>query len=148
MTRALYASLLRMHPPAFRRRFAKEMLWVFDEAQASEGAPVLLFDLLISVTRQWLVRSGAWKAALALALGALQVTVGGFGWFIFNPRIATNQGGAKMTPMTPMTPMTATMDDLMLVTLWSFGIVFVAVFVSTLWVGRFNRSRLTPRRRR
>jgi hypothetical protein len=141
MTRALYSSLLRLHPPAFRRRFATEMLWVFDEARPSEGAVVLLFDLLISVTRQWLLRSGVWKAALALALGALQVTVGGFGWFFFNPRIAPNQGGAQMTPMTAM------MDDLLLVTLWSFGIVFVAVFVTTLWIGRFNRNRFAPRRR-
>lgn len=141
MTRAIYASLLRLHPPAFRRRFANEMLWIFDETLVSEGAVILLFDLLISVTRQWLVRSGVWKAALALALGALQVTVGGFGWFFFNPRIAPNQDGAQMTPMTTM------LDDLMRVTLWSFGIVFVAVFVSTLWVGRFNRDRLKPRRR-
>jgi hypothetical protein len=145
MTRALYASLLRLHPPAFRRRFGTEMLWVFDEARLSEGALVLLFDLLTSVTRQWLLRSGVWKAALALALGAIQVTVGGFGWFFFNPRITPSQG-AKMTPMTSM------MDDLLRVTLWSFGIVFVAVFVSTLWIARFNRSRLnrrtpTPRRR-
>lgn len=139
MTRVLYSSLLRLHPPAFRRRFGTEMLWVFDEARLSEGALVLLFDLLISVTRQWLLRSGVWKAALALALGAIQVTVGGFGWFFFNPRITASQGGAKMTPI---------MDDLMRVTLWSFGIVFVAVFVSTLWIGRFNRKRLTPRKRR
>jgi hypothetical protein len=139
MTRALYTSLLRLHPPAFRRRFANEMLWIFDEARLSEGALILLFDLLISVMRQWLVRSGVWKAALALALGALQVTVGGFGWYFFNPRIAMNRGGPEMTPM---------MDDLMQVTLWSFGIVFVAVFVSTLWLGRFNRKRLVPRRRR
>jgi hypothetical protein len=133
MTRALYASLLRLHPPAFRRRFGHEMLWIFDEALVSEGALILLFDLLISVMRQWLLRSGVWKAAIALVLGAVQVTAGGFGWFFFNPRIAANQGGAKMTPI---------MDDLMRVTLWSFGIVFVAVFVSTLWIGRFNRGRL------
>lgn len=142
MIRALYASLLRLHPPSFRRRFGTEMLWIFDEGRLSEGALVLLFDLLISVVRQWLFRSGVWKAALALTLGAIQITVGGFGWFFFNPRITANQGGAPMTPM---------MDDLMRVTLWSFGIVFVAVFVSTLWIGRFNRGRLkrgTPALRR
>lgn len=134
MTRAVYASLLRLHPPAFRRRFATEMLWIYDEALVSEGAVLLLFDLLISLTRQWLLRSGVWKAALALALGAVQVTAGGFGWFFFNPRIAANHAGPKMTPM---------VDDLMRVTLWSFGIVFVAVFVTTLWIGRFNRGRLS-----
>jgi uncharacterized membrane-anchored protein len=138
MIRALYTSLLRLHPPAFHRRFASEMLWIFDETRLSHGTLVLLFDLLISVMRQWLHRSGVWKAALALALGAVQVTAGGFGWFFFNPRIATSQGGAQMTPI---------MDDLMRVTLWSFGIVFVAVFVSTLSIGRLNRKRLAPRRR-
>jgi hypothetical protein len=142
MTRALYASLLRLHPAAFRRRFAAEMLWVFDEARLSQGSLVLLFDVLISLARQWLLRSAVWKAALALVLGAIQVTVGGFGWFFFNPRITANPGGAPMTPITPM------MDDLMRVTLSSFGIVFVAVFVSTLWIGRFNSKRLAPRRRR
>jgi hypothetical protein len=108
MTRRLYATLLRLHPPAFRRRFATEMLWIFDEARLSEGAFGLLFDLLISLTRQWLFRSGVWKAALALVLGAIQVTMGGFGWFLFNPRITANQSG---TPMTPI------MDDLMRITL-------------------------------
>lgn len=145
MTRRFYASLLRLHPPAFRRRFANEMLWVFDEALVSEGAVVLLFDLLISIMRQWLLRSGVWKAALAIALAAVQVTVGGFGWFFFNPRIPADQGGAPITPTTAVTPV---MDDLMRVTLCSFGIVFVAVFVSTLWVGRFNRKRLAPAPRR
>jgi hypothetical protein len=138
MTRALYASLLRLHPPAFRRQFGKEMLWIFDEACVSEGAFVLLFDLLISVARQWVVRPGLWKAALALTGAVLQVMVGGVGWVVFNPRIAANRPGAEMTPL---------LRELTLLTLWSVGIVFVGVFTSACWVTRFNRRRLAPRRR-
>jgi hypothetical protein len=73
MTRALYASMLRLHPRAFRRQFAAEMLWIFDEARVSEGAFLLLLDLLISVSRQWLLRSGLWKVMLALAGATFQV---------------------------------------------------------------------------
>ena len=32
MLRSLYRRLLCLHPPAFRQRFAEEMLWIFDEA--------------------------------------------------------------------------------------------------------------------
>src|ERR1035438_8275834 len=80
MIRALYAALLRMHPPAFRRQFAAEVLWIFDQSRASEGAFVLLLDLLISVARQWLVRSGLWKVMLALTGATLQVIAFGAGW--------------------------------------------------------------------
>jgi hypothetical protein len=137
MSRTLYASLLRLHPPAFRRQFATEMLWIFDEAIVSEGALVLLLDLLISVARQWLVRSAVWKVALALIGGALQVTAGGAGWLVLNPRL-TDKSHARMTPL---------MNELMLLTLWVVGLVFVMVFTSVFLVGRFNRRRLTLRRR-
>jgi hypothetical protein len=138
MTRALYASLLRLHPPAFRRQFATEMLWIFDEARVSEGALVLLVDLFISALRQWLVRSGLWKAMLALAGATLQVIAFGVGWIASTRHTAANHPSATVTPI---------MSDLMLLTLWSFGIVFVGVFVSASWVTRFNRRRLAPRKR-
>jgi hypothetical protein len=31
LLRFLYQCLLQLHPPAFRRRFAPEMLWIYDE---------------------------------------------------------------------------------------------------------------------
>jgi hypothetical protein len=138
MTRALYVSLLRLHPPAFRRQFAGEMLWIFDEARVSEGAIALLFDLLISVTRQWLLRSGVWKLALALAGAAFQVMAGGAGYYAFHRHVTASQVGGEMTPL---------MNDLILLTLASVSIVIVTVLGSTLWVGRFNRRRVSDRRR-
>jgi hypothetical protein len=70
--RALYRCLLWLHPPAFRRQFAEEMLWIFDES--GESGPLLL-DGLVSLARQWLLRSGWWKTAAAVVLAMLQVGV-------------------------------------------------------------------------
>jgi hypothetical protein len=133
MIRALYASLLRLHPPSFRRRFGTEMLWIFDQARVSEGALVLLVDLFISALRQWLMRSGLWKAMLALAGATIQVIAFGLGGIASLRHTAANHPGATVTPL---------MSDLMLLTLSSFGIVFVGVFVTASWVTRFNRRRL------
>jgi hypothetical protein len=143
VTRFLYTAILRLHPPAFRRLFAAEMLWIFDEARATEGAFVLLLDLLISVARQWLVRSGLWKVMLALAGATLQLMVGGVGWIASIRHTASRTTGANH-PGAAVTPL---ISDLMLLTLWSVGIVFVGVFTSASWVTRFNRRRLAPRRR-
>jgi hypothetical protein len=86
MTRLLYQWLLWLHPPFFRREFAGEMLWIFDSSVAAEGAPALLFDGVASLARQWLLRSGSWKIAAALAGGLVQITLGGFGMMIFGHR--------------------------------------------------------------
>lgn len=77
MTRSLYRVLLWMHPPLFRREFAGEMLWIFDEAFEAEGVVSLFLDGLASLGRQWLLRSGIWKLLAALAGAMLQVTIGG-----------------------------------------------------------------------
>lgn len=73
MSRRLYGCLVRMHPPAFRREFAAEMLWIYDQAAKTCGW-ALLADALVSLARQWLVRSGLWKILLAAAGGLLQVS--------------------------------------------------------------------------
>ena len=70
MTRTLYRSLLWLHPPAFRREFAGEMLWIFDESTASEWPARLLLDGLALLARQWMFRCGAWKVFAGM-LGAL-----------------------------------------------------------------------------
>ena len=70
MTRTLYRSLLRLHPAPFRRQFAAEMLWIFDETSAQGSLP-LVADGLLSLLRQWIWRNGAWK----LAAGALAATL-------------------------------------------------------------------------
>jgi len=65
--RSLYRLLLHLHPPRFRRRFGEEMLLIFDD---SPNRASLLADGVVSLARQWLLRSGLWKWVLA-SLGAL-----------------------------------------------------------------------------
>ena len=80
MTRAIYRCLLFLHPPRFRRDFARDMLWLYDETAPAGVAPLFL-DALASLARQWFLRTGSWKLALAI-LGALfQITIGGAVWF-------------------------------------------------------------------
>lgn len=87
--RGVYQTLLRLHPAPFRREFAGGMLWIFDEASASEGVCTLFFDALISLARQWVVRSGSWKIGAAIVGAFLQLSLGGLGWLaVQHPRIA------------------------------------------------------------
>jgi len=83
MTRFLYRCILGLHPPHFRREFAGEMLWVFDESTGAENPAALLYDALVSLARQWLLRSGSWKIGVALAGAALQIAVGSVGMLVF-----------------------------------------------------------------
>jgi hypothetical protein len=84
--RTCYRCLLWLHPPVFRREYSAEMLWIFDRTSPSQGAPGLLFDGLGSLARQWLLRTGWWKIALALTLAALEVIFGGLGALLFGRR--------------------------------------------------------------
>ena len=59
--RLLYALLISLHPPSFRKRFAPEMLLIFDESANSWGIVSLFGDALRSLLRQWLIRSELWK---------------------------------------------------------------------------------------
>jgi hypothetical protein len=80
MGRALYRCLVNMHPPTFRREFAGEMLCIYEEA-AQVGAVLSLFgDVLISLARQWFLRSGGWKIAVVLGGALFQVSIGGILW--------------------------------------------------------------------
>ena len=75
--RACYRCLLWLHPAVFRREYGDEMLWIFDQTAGSQGAGSLFFDGLGSLGRQWLLRSGWWRVALALGLAVLQIILGG-----------------------------------------------------------------------
>lgn len=75
MSRAIYRGLLWLHPAAFRDRFAAEMLWLYDETVAGEGAGALLADGFASLVRQWLARRLTWKLAAAVIGGLLEVGV-------------------------------------------------------------------------
>ena len=61
MLRFAYRCLLRLHPPRFRRRFADEMLWIFDQSQGTAAAIKLFQDGFLSLARQWALRSEYWE---------------------------------------------------------------------------------------
>lgn len=87
--RWLYRLLLHLHPARFQREYAGEMLWIFDETSVTEGVLGLFLDGVISLARQWVLRSGSWKVPAAILGGLLQVTLGGLGWLaVQHPRIA------------------------------------------------------------
>jgi hypothetical protein len=50
--RRIYRLLLRLHPPAFRERFADEMLWLFDETLGDAGLFKLYTDAAYSLVKQ------------------------------------------------------------------------------------------------
>jgi hypothetical protein len=79
MSRALYALVIALHPPAFRARFEGEMLLTFEDARVTEGSGRLLFDALRSLLRQWLIREGLWVYPVALAGAASLVSLIGWG---------------------------------------------------------------------
>jgi hypothetical protein len=79
--RFLYALLISLHPPSFRERFAQEMLWIFEEAASSWGAGSLLHDAILSLFRQWLIRSVLWKWLVAGMAGVVPLIIA-FGSFL------------------------------------------------------------------
>jgi hypothetical protein len=79
--RHLYALLISLHPSSFRKRFAPEMLLIFDEAANSRGAGSLFVDAILSLLRQWLIRSGLWKWVVA-GIGGVLLLIIAFGSFL------------------------------------------------------------------
>jgi len=71
MIRTLYRGLLWLHPPSFEERFAEEMLWIFDLSRSSETGTMLLLDCFISLSRQWLFRSGLWKFGIGVLVNVI-----------------------------------------------------------------------------
>jgi hypothetical protein len=80
MTRQMYRCLLWLHPAAFRRQFEEDMLWIFDEAADAWSAPPFFSDAIVSLVRQWLLRSGLWIWLVAGIAGIipLSIAVGSF----------------------------------------------------------------------
>jgi len=60
MLRSLYRCLLGLHPPGFRKRFAEEMLSIFDQSTGRAAAFRLLMDGFVSLGRQWALRPEFW----------------------------------------------------------------------------------------
>jgi nitrate reductase gamma subunit len=128
--RTIYRSLLQLHPPAFRRRFAPEMMCIFDEATESSRALPLLLDAGISLARQWLLRSGLWMIAVAIAGAILQITAGGLIWLA--------PGHSARTSLA----LPDGMDGLIFLILCLTGAVVLMVTLASLWVRRFFQRRL------
>src|SRR5579862_9068682 len=61
MFRVLYRWLLQLHPKRFRERFAQEMLSIFDHLDGASARCHTVADGLVSLVRQWTLRSGYWK---------------------------------------------------------------------------------------
>ena len=82
LSRSLYRCLVQLHPPAFRRQFAPEMLWIFDEIADHDARIELFTDALASLARQWVVRVAIQKLLIGeLRFGPLPATGSGqFCW--------------------------------------------------------------------
>lgn len=78
MKRSLYRVLVALHPRRFRERFGDEMLWIFDQSVPERGTR-LFGDCVVSLLRQWLLRSGLWKLASGAAISVLLLC--GWGYF-------------------------------------------------------------------
>jgi hypothetical protein len=136
MIRILYRVLLWLHPPAFRREFANEMLWIFDETRGAAATAMLFSDALVSLARQWLLRSGAWKLAAAGLGGLAQVTIGGF-VFVFVRQLG--HAGHRI----PET--VATRPEMMRLIYMTAGVaagVISSVIALALWARNFTGRRM------
>jgi hypothetical protein len=92
MMRTIYGALLGLHPREFRRKFAAEMMLIFEEQAATEGAMRLIGDGVRSLGRQWLLRSGAWKLVPAVAITWLQGYGMGRFWHDTRMHLAVKHG--------------------------------------------------------
>jgi hypothetical protein len=133
MVRMVYAGLLLMHPPPFRRRFMSEMLYIFDEFALSTSAFPLLVDAVVSLARQWILRSGAWKLAAAVLGACLQVAAGGLIWTALRHDGRWHQDAPVSDPQA--------LEGLMQFSLVSIGAIVLMVVTASLWMGRFIRKR-------
>jgi Beta-lactamase class C and other penicillin binding proteins len=79
VVRDLYRCLVRLHPAAFRREFASEMLWIFDETSARGSTVSLFADALASLARQWLLRP-LWQKLPARGAIPASADSGTFAW--------------------------------------------------------------------
>jgi hypothetical protein len=131
MLRILYECLLLMHPPAFRREFTAEMLCIYDEAAGSPGACYMILDGFVSLARQWLLRSGFWKLAVAVLGAGVQVTAGGFGWIMLRHHVQLH-GGRAYDPL---------LNKLIVIIVVTVSIIALMVATASIWMTNFVRKR-------
>jgi hypothetical protein len=98
MLRFLYQRLLRLHPPAFRKRFAEEMQSIFDQVTERSARVRLLADGFLSLLRQWSLRPEFWHE---FASGGKHAAFDGIPSFYtldpFRPRTAAVVHGLILT---------------------------------------------------
>lgn len=134
MIRPLYRVILWMHPPAFRRRFAEQMLSIFDEETIESSSFYLVLDGLRSLVLQWLWRTDTWKVFIAICGACFQVL-----WFVY-PRKGHQSWIEDQHTVTPYT------QELIFVTLTVVGSLFLATLLLVLWMVSFQRRRSEGRR--
>lgn len=94
----LYRWLLRLHPARFRERFGDEMLSIFDHAAERREVVKLLADGLISLTRQWTLRSEFWQDRRIEPAHSVAEDVPVFYTFgSFRPRMSALVDGGMLT---------------------------------------------------
>jgi hypothetical protein len=136
MIRLLYRLLLFLHPPAFRREFAGEMLWIFDETTGAAARAQLFSDALLSLARQWLLRSGAWKLLVAGAGGLVQIVFGGLIFGLFR-----QFHGSPPAALEPRAG-SAELMRLVYITTWVTGGILSTVIALALWINNFTGRRI------
>jgi len=92
MFRSLYIGLLQLHPGPFRQRFGDEMLESFDCARGMRAVTGLFCDALLSLFRQWVLRSEFRRPVLAAGDAQLFRTIDPY-----KPRPAALLNGAILT---------------------------------------------------
>jgi hypothetical protein len=112
-----------MHPVEFRSEFGDQMISIFEEMTAEcTNATGLCFDAMVSLARQWLVRSGMlWKALVSIALTGLTFAV---------PLRAPHMRPWSISPE-PVSQATA--EDLVKITLAVFGIISLILVATVSW---------------
>jgi hypothetical protein len=131
MTRALYRGVVRLHPAAFRKQFGEEMLCIFDEAGKAEGTLPLLLDAVISLARQWTLRSGAWKV-VAAACGAWVQVIAALG-------LPVRRVGAA--PHGPVAASAAQIGEMVQITILTVFGLLALIVATVVWTTRLCRQR-------
>jgi uncharacterized membrane protein len=112
------------------------MLWIYDQATESESA--LFLDGAASLARQWLLRSGWWKIALAVVLAFCEITAGGLGFLLFGRRHLVEASHAvPHTGDLAQQPLTVMM--VIYLALFVLTALTVMVIALTFWTRRLSR---------
>ena len=141
--RTCYRCLLWMHPAAFRREYGDEMLWIFDQTAPSQHVGSLFVDGLGSLARQWVLRSGWWRVALALGLAVFQMIFGGMAALMFGRKSVANVPDpstlsvAEFAKQGPLAHQPLTIGIVMYLAVFITGGLLVMVLGLTFWMRSF-----------